>query len=154
MHTQPSKPTSRGFDLLDFSILLVIVGVLAAFIVPQFTGFHDDSQALMGGQLQTIRSQILLYNVQNPATPYDETTPVGPAFWDPLIRGGYLQVAPINEFQNNSTIVGATPAMGTGWVWAPWYDMVLADDGLSYYLIFAVDENGNLWDSDEDGTPN
>ncbi|MHC4785568.1 MAG: type II secretion system protein [Planctomycetota bacterium] len=152
MRTQLSKPTSRGSYVLGIIVLLVIVGVLAAFIVPQFTSFHDEG-GWRWGQLESIRSQMLLYNVQNPATPYDATTPVGPTFWDPLIRGGYLHVAPMNDFQNNSTIVGATPAMGTGWVWAPRYDMVLADDEFPYYVIYAVDENGNLYSHPDTGHP-
>jgi len=99
-------------------------------------------------RLNTIRSQIELYNVQNPETRYDATTPVGPAFWAPLLRGYYLQMAPDNPFQNGSTVVGATPAMGTGWVWAE------TSAGDPWTLnVYAVDERGNLYDGDQDGSP-
>ena len=131
---------------------VVIVGILVAIVWsvwPQFTdtGPHSAVTAVES-MLPIIRSQIELYNVQNPETRYDATTPVGPAFWDPLVRDNYLQMAPRNPFQNNSTLVGATPAMGTGWVW-----MVHADDGLPFYILYAVDERGNLYDGDGDGLP-
>ena len=58
-----------------------------------------------------------------------------------------------NPLQHNSTVVGATPAMGTGWVWAPWADMVWVDDLSPVYVFRAVDENGNLYDGDQDGLP-
>ena len=137
---------------------VVIVGILVAIVWsvwPQFTdtGPHSYVTAVES-MLPIIRSQIELYNVQNPETRYDATTPIGPAFWDPLVRGNYLQTAPRNPFQNSSTLVGATPAMGTGWVWAPWVHHVsAADDGLPFYVIYVVDESGKLYDGDQDGLP-
>ncbi len=41
--------------------------------------------------------------------------------------------------------------MGTGWVWAPWADLVHADDGSPYYMLQGVDETGNLYD--QNGLP-
>ncbi len=78
---------------------------------------------------------------------------MGPAFWEPLVKGGSLQRPVGNPLQHNSTVVGATPAMGTGWVWAPWADMVWVDDLSPVYVFRAVDENGNLYDGDQDGLP-
>ena len=134
---------------------VVIVGILAAMMWPQLTdtGRGGGMGSNLLSTLQTIRSQIELYNVQNPETRYDATTPVGPAFWEPLVRGNYLQMAPKNPYQNNSTVVGATPAMGTAWVWAPWADMVWLDDLSPVYEFHAVDKSGNLYDGDQDGLP-
>ncbi len=145
---------SREWSIFDTIGGVVIVGILVAIVWiawPQYTDTGPDQPQLLS-QLQTIRSQIELYNAQNPETRYDATTPVGPAFWDPLVRGNYLQMAPKNPYQN-STVVGATPAMGTGWVWAPWADMVWVDDLSPVYVFRAVDENGNLYDGDQDGLP-
>ncbi len=150
---QVSWEWSRYDTIGGVVIMGILMGILVANILPQFT---DTSQPLPWGfdsYLQTIRAQIELYNVQNPETRYDATTPVGPAFWEPLVRAYYLQTAPKNPLQNSSTVVGATPAMSTGWVWAPAADMVHADDGLPFYVLYAVDEHGNLYDGDQDGLP-
>jgi len=139
------------YDTIGGVVIVGILVVLVANILPQFT---DPSRPLPTGfnsVLQTIRSQIELYNLQNPVTRYDATTPVGPAFWDPLVRGYYLQRAPRNPLQNASTVVGAAPAQGIGWVWAPWADMVHADE--PFYALYLVDERGNLYDGDQDGLP-
>ncbi len=155
MRTQHSTPASRGFPLVEILIVVIATGIVAARIVPDFIldGTDPASEPNLLSHLQTIRSQIELYNVQNPETRYDATTPVGPAFWEPLIRGNYLQMAPENPLQGNSTLVGATPAMGTGWVWTPWADMVWLDDLSPVYEFQAVDESGNLYDGDQDGLP-
>ncbi len=146
------------FDTIDGVVIVGILAVIAwhalpQLALPQFTDPGNSARGSLESQLQISRSQIELYNLQNPETRYDATTPVGPAFWDPLVRDYYLQSAPKNPFQNNSTVVGATPAMGTGWVWAPGADMGHADDGLPFYVLYAVDEYGNLYDGDHDGLP-
>ncbi len=102
----------------------------------------------MLSQLQTIRSQIELYNSKNPETPYDATTPVGPAFWDPLVQNDHLRMAPTNPLQDNSSLVVASPTEGAGWVWAE------TSAGDPWTLnVYAIDENGNFFDWDNDGLP-
>ncbi|MHC4422461.1 MAG: type II secretion system protein, partial [Planctomycetota bacterium] len=135
--------------LLWTIVLLVIVGVLAAFIVPQFqdvNGYHTNPG--LRSQVQTVRSLIELYNVQNPVTPFDETTPVGPAFWDPLVQGDYLQAAPQNSLQHNSTLVASFPRQGAGWIWGR---AVLGDPRT--LNIYAVDEDGKLFSDPDTGQP-
>ncbi len=145
---------SREWSIFDTIAGVVIVGIIVAIVWPQYTDTGpDEIQPAVESRLHTIRSQIELYNVQNPEAPIDATTPVGPAFWEPLVKGGYLQRPVKNPLQGNSTVVGATPAMGTGWVWAPWADMVWVDDLSPVYVFRAVDENGNLYDGDQDGLP-
>jgi hypothetical protein len=158
MPTQPSVPKSREVSLVWIILLLVIgpvviVGAIEAIDSPDLPVHGCGTSSNVRSQLQTIRSQIELYNVQNPVTPYDQTTAAGPAFWDPLVQKDYLQAAPANPLQHNSTVVGATPAMGTGWVWAPWADMVHADDGLPFYVLCAVDEDGNFYRDPDTGQP-
>ncbi len=145
---------SREWSIFDTIGGVVIVGIIAAIVWPVYTDTGPDQiQPAVESRLNTIRIQIALYNIQNPEEPIDATTPVGPAFWEPLVQGGSLQRPMGNPLQNNSTVVGATPAMGTGWVWAPWADMVWVDDLSPVYVFRAVDENGNLYDGDQDGLP-
>jgi general secretion pathway protein G len=111
------RTTNRAFTLIEILIVVVILGILAAIVIPQFTDASDDAmQASVRSQLQTLRSQIELYNVQNPANQYDATTAVA-TFWDDLVDNDYLTQEPKNPMQDNSTTVGAAAAAGLGWVW-------------------------------------
>lgn len=153
MRAQQSKPTSQGLTLAGIIVLVAIVGFLAAIIVPQFTGVHEgDPPSILQSQLQTIRSYMELYNTENPRTPYDASTPVGPAFWDPLVQNNYLQMAPKNPLQDNSSLVVASPMEGAGWVWAE-SRLPLGPEFAGTYIIWAIDEDGKLYDGDKDGMP-
>lgn len=148
MSSHISRRVRHGFTLIEILIVVVILGILAAIVIPQFTDAAGEaSRSNLQSQLQTIRSQIELYNVQNPATPYDAATgTVG--FWDALVQNNYLQTFPKNPLQNGSSTVGAAPAMGTGWVWAE------ASAGDAWTLnLYSVDELGGWFDGDGDGQP-
>jgi len=124
-----TRTIKRGFTLIEILIVVVILGILAAIVIPQFTDASNEAMnASVRSQLQTIRSQIELYNVQNPANAYDATTPVA-TFWAQLVDEDYLQQAPKNPMQDNFTNVAAAAAVGVAWVW----------DGED---VFAVDTAG------------
>ena len=144
--------TRRAFTLIEILIVVVILGILAAIVIPQFTDASNEAmEASVRTQLQTIRSQIELYNVQNPATPYDADTDPDDDddFWDPLVENDYLMTPPKNPLQNNATTVGAAPLAAIGWVWMeaslgdPWTLNVYAvglDD-----LLFTDPVSGDPW---------
>ncbi len=140
MRTRIAGRTRRAFTLIEILIVVVILGILAAIVIPQFTDASEDAMdASVRSTLQTIRSQIELYNIQNPATPYDDMTATDATFWNPLLFGNYLQSPPKNPMQNGSTSVGAAPGVGDGWAW---YEAVA---GATWSLgFYAVDVNGNL----------
>ena len=148
MRTQISQKMRHGFTLIEILIVVVILGILAAIVIPQFTDAAGEaSRSNLQTQLQTLRSQIELYNVQNPADAYDALTAVA-GFWDPLIQGNYLQTWPKNPLQNNSTSVGGAPLAGVGWVWST------LPSGDPWTLnIYSVDENDAWFDGDGDGQP-
>ena len=113
-----TRTIKRAFTLIEILIVVVILGILAAIVIPQFTDASADAMdANVRSQLQTIRSQIELYNVQNPATAYDSATPLA-TFWDQLVADDYLQQNPRNPLAPTAeqTVVAAVPA-GAGWVW-------------------------------------
>ena len=72
MRTKIKTRVSRAFTLIEILIVVVILGILAAIVIPQFT---DASQQAMESsvvtQLQTLRSQIELHNIQWPLRPFD-----------------------------------------------------------------------------------
>lgn len=124
------RNTPRAFTLVEILIVVVILGILAAIVIPQFTNASQEaSAASLKSQLQTIRSQIELYRVKhNGALPDLETTG-----WDDLVaptgEPPYLQAEPINPFTGESAI-GTAEAVTVGWVWdstnerltAPYFD--------------------------------
>ncbi len=152
MSSHISQRVRHGFTLIEILIVVVILGILAAIVIPQFTDAAGEAnRSNLQSQLQTIRSQIELHNVQNPATAYDATAAVG-TFWDRLIQNNYLQTLPKNPIVNGSPIVGAGPAAGVGWIWAE------ATAGQTWSLnIYAADPNettpAGWFDGDGDGAP-
>ena len=125
----------RGFTLIEILIVVVILGILAAIVIPQFTNAADDAQeSSVQSQLQTIRGQIELYNVQTGS--YPDFTAADP--WDDLVSNGYLQGDPRNAMRSNATdVVTGTAAVGAatggaatdGWYWNTNDEVMYAIDG-------------------------
>ena len=102
----------RAFTLVEILIVVVILGILAAIVVPQFTNASTEAQAGNAAtQLQTIRSQIELYRVRHNGNYPDLLANQ----WADLTGDDYMRAAPVNPRTNSST-VGAAEAPDVGWV--------------------------------------
>ncbi|MEM1109397.1 MAG: prepilin-type N-terminal cleavage/methylation domain-containing protein [Planctomycetota bacterium] len=56
----------KGFTLVEILIVVVILGILAAIVIPQFTSASEAAKASsMLTQLQSLRSQLELYQLQH-----------------------------------------------------------------------------------------
>src|SRR6476646_11580421 len=56
----------KGFTLVEILIVVIILGILAAFVIPQFTSASQDARKnSLTSQLQTLRSQLELYKLQH-----------------------------------------------------------------------------------------
>jgi len=131
---------NSGFTLVEILIVVIILGILAAIVIPQFTNASDSArQSSIQSQLQTIRSQIQLYKVQHldnfPAittnwnaltSASDQNGTIPPATGQTSL-GPYLQQAPINPYNNSSTIAAAAAA-GVGWVYTAASGSIQATD--------------------------
>lgn len=129
MITRRWSPTSKAFTLIEILIVVVILGILAAIVIPQFTKASEDAQVgNVETQLQTIRSQIELYRVKNNGL-YPASLQAGGAgdvAWANLIGDDYLKAPPLNPRTNTSDVgtgtraaaIAAVVAAGdTGWIW-------------------------------------
>ncbi|MBA7629777.1 hypothetical protein ES703_37281 [subsurface metagenome] len=133
----------NGFTLVEILIVVVILGILAAIVIPQFTEASTEAKltSLMT-DLQTMRSQIELYKIQHNDIPpslanfedqmtkqsdIDGTVP--PAAGLPGY-GPYIQQLPINQFNDDDAVVTGPPTGtdGGGWAYDEDTGAIHADD--------------------------
>ena len=160
MHRTTSR---RGFTLIEILIVVIILGILAAIVIPQFSSASNDARkSSLASTAQTMRSQIALYRLQ-----HNDVLPGGGAggftsatFWTQMTTktdatgaayaagaasgpfGPYMQTTPVNPLAAaqawQSTVTDGTSATSlstaTGFV----YDY--------------TGGTGNFWGTDSTGT--
>ena len=102
------KSKRSGFTLVEILIVVVILGILAAIVIPQFTEASTEAKlSSLCTDLQTLRSQIELYKIQHNDVPPSfanfvaqmtaQTDITGAAGTD---YGPYVQKIAVNQFNN------------------------------------------------------
>ena len=134
----------KAFTLVEILIVVIILGILAAIVIPQFTKASDEArEAALASDLQTLRNQLELYKVQH-LERYPDTSAAGEP--DPSVDnfknrlltktldtgafdvngnyGPYLQKFPENPYVADGLkdvlVMGAIAVPGddsTGWYW-------------------------------------
>lgn len=146
------RKNNKGFTLVEILIVVIILGILAAIVIPQFTNASTDARRnSLTSQLQTIRSQIELYKLQHNDNLPDfsgsgwvqmtSQTDVAGATTGTKDFGPYLQQTPANSLNSNTgiAVVTADPVVAT--------DTVTAGNG------FVVNTaNGKVWATNQTDT--
>jgi general secretion pathway protein G len=130
-----------GFTLVEILIVVIILGILAAIVIPQFTQASNDArESALSSDLQTLRSQIELYKVQHleRLPSIDENNALDTANFGARMTGRtdndgalnaagllgpYLQKAPTNPFvaANGDQFSFGTAAVSPGDDTTGWY---------------------------------
>ncbi|HEY1685540.1 MAG TPA: prepilin-type N-terminal cleavage/methylation domain-containing protein [Tepidisphaeraceae bacterium] len=129
---------NRGFTLIEILIVVIILGILAAIVIPQFTNASTEAkQSSLASQLQTLRSQVQLYNLQHAGSSTAALTTTN--FWAQLEEasdssgtayvsgtsttgpwGPYFEANVTNPLTNSSAVASnSTPAAGDAWEFNP-----------------------------------
>jgi len=134
--TKFSRRLPRGFTLIEILIVVIILGILAAIVVPQFSSASTDARrSSLSATLSTLRVQIQYYKLQHNDTLPDLTRnwdclthktdingnidpPAGPTF------GPYLQTVPTNPLTGT-----ANPMAADGTAFIPGADYVYDYNG-------------------------
>src|SRR4051812_38342587 len=146
-----------GFTLVEILIVVIILGILAAIVIPQFTSASQDARKnSLTSQLQTLRSQIELYKLQ-----HLDSLPTGliaaATDWGQLINktdqngsttvtsatvfGPYLQAIPTNPLNNLTDI----KVQGGDWV-------ASAKVGDTTHGFAMNSANGKIWGTSKTAT--
>lgn len=136
-----------GFTLVEILIVVVILGILAAIVIPQFTEASTEAKtSSLCTDLQTMRSQIELYKIQhNDDLPSDgaagfilamtgQTDIAGAVGAD---YGPYLQKIPTNPFIDDDTITenGVLGDGSGGWEFNTTTGAFHADDTVAHSAL-------------------
>lgn len=129
----------RAFTLVEILIVVVILGILASIVVPQFVGAAEEAAVTTArSELEKLRRAVEVFTVRNENTL--PTVTAGEGTWGELVAPGgeYLKEAPANPYVGGANakvvVIGAGPDANyqtahawiydstTGQVWAGGFD--------------------------------
>jgi len=101
--------SKRGFTLVEIILVIIIIGILAAIIVPKFAGQNDKAKiATTKANLQSLRSAVRLFQSDNDGT--------APSALSDLVPD-YIRAIPEEAVTPSTAVAGAVDG-GGGWVYA------------------------------------
>ena len=118
--------TKTGFTLVEILIVVVILGILAAIVIPQFTNASTEAKEnSVKTDLHSMRSQISLYKIKN--------TDTNPSALSDLVSD-YIREIPTNPFNSLATVdtTGTAGDGACGWEYTAATGEVQADDSVAH----------------------
>ena len=145
----------KGFTLVEILIVVVILGILAAIVIPQFTSASTEAkESALVSDLQAMRSQIELYKIQHNdnlpgedlsgdfvtamTTNTDQDGNAGGRF------GPYMRQIPVNPF---STAAAGENSVGAG---ALKKDITVVGDNLSAWWFVTSGVDAGMFQANDD----
>lgn len=102
MHAK-GKAMAKGFTLVEILIVVVILGILAAIVVPQFTNAANEARTgNISTQVSTLENQLELYAAQNNGS-YPTVAELADD-WEVMLDGDYIKELPSNPFDGTSAV--------------------------------------------------
>lgn len=139
---------TKGFTLVEILIVVVILGILAAIVVPQFTNASQDAvKSALSSQIQTITAQTELYRVQNfgQLPNQDAVDPLvaglggqNPSTWGILVNGQFLKQEPFNGYTATSSVAFDAAAAAIGDAVAGFYAAAVRPPAGTTGWVFAT----------------
>lgn len=141
-----TKRKNSGFTLVEILIVVVILGILAAIVIPQFSQASLEArESSLKSDLQAMRSQIELYKIQHleilpTVANFDHVmtnvTDIDGVDWVDQATSGtaygpYMRAVPDNPFTNGNTVNGSGDWAYTPDVTNGTYTFVADDGGTS-----------------------
>ena len=120
-----SQRIKKGFTLIEILIVVIILGILAAIVIPQFSNASTSAKtSAVTSTAQSLRSQVALYKLQ-----HNDTLPPAATFWTAMTTqtdatgaayvagaatgpfGPYMQSIPLNALNSLSTVTDVPGAL-------------------------------------------
>lgn len=128
--TSPARRAAKkGFTLVEILIVVIILGILAAIVIPQFTSASQNARTnSLETQLKTLKTQVQLFELE-----HGGVKPKLSSNWDDFTQrtnaagnvetdgdfGPYMAVAPSNPLHDgdDKTTIGTDEGGSTAWLW-------------------------------------
>ncbi|MFZ6846674.1 type II secretion system major pseudopilin GspG [Undibacterium sp. RuRC25W] len=107
-HSMLKRYRSRGFTLIEIMVVVVIMGILAALVVPKLMGRTDDARIAAAKQdISTVMQALKLYRLDNQRYPTTEqglqaliAKPTSGPVANGWKSGGYIDKLPKDPWGN------------------------------------------------------